>query len=250
MDNKTISDKELADGFHSRTKMLIGEDGVRKLEYARVAVFGAGGVGGAVIEALARAGVGCIIIIDGDTVAPSNLNRQILYGMKDIGKPKPEAARDYLRSVCPGGSVLTVDSYFRPGKDFPFAGSPDVYVVDAVDDVQAKVYIAKCCKEAGCREIAAMGAGNKLDPTKFQVADIYDTKVCPLARTMRREYRKAGIEHLKVVYSTEEPKPMEPGQEFVGSISFVPPAMGYVIASEVIKDILSSPLPAPDEEDE
>ncbi|MCD8307094.1 MAG: ThiF family adenylyltransferase [Clostridia bacterium] len=227
--------------FTSRTRMIVGDEGMYKLAFARVAVFGAGGVGGSVIGALARAGVGQIVIMDGDRVTASNINRQILYTMEDVGKYKTQAAVEHIHAVNPWCKVIPVDSFFRPGDKFPF--DSNTYVVDAVDDVKAKVYIAKCCKEKGCREIAAMGAGNKLDPTKFHVADIYETKICPLAKVMRKEYKDAGIEHLKVVYSTEEPMQMQPGQKAVGSVSFVPPVMGYVIASEVVKDILAADLP-------
>ncbi len=236
------------DEFRSRTKMLVGEEGAYKLAYARVAVYGAGGVGGAVIDALARAGIGQLIITDGDYVTASNLNRQILYTREDIGNSKVDAAMHHVHAVNPRCSVVPHYDFFRPGDEL--LCDRFTYVVDAVDDVEAKVYIAMCCKEKGCREIAAMGAGNKLDPTQFRVADIYDTKICPLAKTMRREYRAVGIEHLKVVYSTEEPKKMAPGQTTVGSISFVPPAMGYVIASEVVKDILASDIPQDDEGEE
>ncbi|MCD8287217.1 MAG: ThiF family adenylyltransferase [Clostridia bacterium] len=241
--NKTDSAKYMEE-FTSRTRMLVGDEGLYKLAFARVAVFGAGGVGSAVIGGLARAGVGTIIIMDGDKVTASNMNRQILYSMEDVGRYKAEAAVDHIQAVNPWCRVINMNTFFRPGDEFPFDSS--VYVVDAVDDVKAKVYIAKCCKEKGCREIAAMGAGNKLDPTKFRVADIYETRICPLAKVMRKEYKEAGIESLKVVYSTEEPQQMAPGQKAVGSISFIPPVMGYVIASEVVKDILAADLPQED----
>ncbi len=222
--------------LYERTALVLGEEAIPRLKNARVAVFGAGGVGGAVIEALARAGIGYITIIDGDKVAASNINRQILYTTENIGNMKAGSAGKRILAINPACTVEMLPWFYAPGDEFEFSSYD--YIADAVDDVKAKVAIAASCRDAGRPLIAAMGAANKVDPTRFQVADIYDTKVCPLAKTMRKEYKAAGIEHLKVVYSTEPPVPMKPGQKNVGSVSFVPPVMGYIMAGEIIRAIV------------
>ena len=208
----------------SRTAILLGEENLEKLKRARVAVFGVGGVGGYVVEALARSGVGVLDLIDKDTVSESNINRQIIALHSTVGRYKTEVAAERARDINPDICVR-------------------VYVVDAIDTVSGKIAIVEEAKKANVPVIAAMGAGNKLDPTKFEVADISKTSVCPLARVMRRELKKRGIEHLKVVYSKEEPLPSpvvdeESGKSVPGSVAFVPSVVGLILAGEVVKDLI------------
>lgn len=226
----------------SRTALLLGDDGVEKLRSSRVAVFGAGGVGGFALEALARAGVGTLDIIDHDTVAESNINRQIIALHSTVGKYKVDAAAERIHDICPETKVNIHRCFFLPDTAEQFDFTQYDYVVDAIDNITGKIEMIVRAKAAGTPIISAMGAGNKLDPTRFRVADIYKTSVCPLARVMRRELKKRGIKDLKVVYSEEEAIPSkltdpESRKPVPGSVSFVPSVMGLIIAGEVIKDI-------------
>ena len=227
---------------HSRTEMLLGAEGVSRLAAARVAVFGVGGVGGYAAEALARAGVGHIDLIDSDRVAVSNINRQIIATHETIGMYKTEAMRDRIASINPEASVGCYNIFFDEDTKGNFDFSSYDYVIDAIDSLSAKVELIASVKESDIKIISAMGAGNKLDPTMFEVSDISKTTVCPLARAVRTALRKRGINHLKVVYSKEPPvipPEVSDGEKkrVPASISFVPSVMGLIIAGEVIKDI-------------
>ena len=228
-----------------RTELLLGEDGVAALQQAKVAIFGIGGVGGYVAEALARSGVGAFVLVDRDVVSISNINRQIIATTRTVGKPKAELMRERILEINPEASVEVYNCFFLPenAADFDFASYS--YVVDAVDTVTAKLEIVMCAGKAGVPVISSMGAGNKLDPTRFEVADIYETSVCPLARVMRRELKKRGVDRLKVVYSREEaltPKRIlsdESKRVIPGSVAFVPSVAGLILAGEVVKDLVS-----------
>lgn len=226
---------------HSRTAMLIGENGVEKLNRSHVAVFGVGGVGGYAVEALVRAGVGKITLVDSDRVAESNINRQIIATHNTVGQYKTEAMRDRIASINPDCEVICHSVFFDENNRSDFDFSSYDYVVDAIDSLSAKLELIASAKEKNIPIISAMGAGNKLDPTMFEVSDISKTTVCPLARAVRIALRKRGINHLKVVYSKEEPAVKnntdENGNRVPASISFVPSVMGLIIAGEVIKDI-------------
>lgn len=226
----------------SRTELLLGEKSVEKLAKKRIAVFGVGGVGGFVCEGLVRAGIGEIDIIDKDTVAVSNLNRQLIALHSTVGQNKVDVLEKRLKDINPKLILRKYKCFFLPETSDNFDFKQYNYVVDAIDTVTGKIELVLKAEEAGVPIISAMGAGNKLDPTAFQVADIYKTSVCPLARVMRRELKKRGIEKLKVVYSKEEPvKPVfAEGEETVpGSVSFVPSVMGLIIAGEIVKELLS-----------
>lgn len=226
----------------SRTELLLGEKSVEKLAKKRIAVFGVGGVGGFVCEGLVRAGIGEIDIIDKDTVAVSNLNRQLIALHSTVGQNKVDVLEERLKDINPKLILRKYKCFFLPETSDNFDFKQYNYVVDAIDTVTGKIELVLKAEEAGVPIISAMGAGNKLDPTAFQVADIYKTSVCPLARVMRRELKKRGIEKLKVVYSKEEPvKPaFAEGEETVpGSVSFVPSVMGLIIAGEIVKELLS-----------
>lgn len=220
-----------------RTAYLIGEDGVARLGNKHVALFGVGGVGGYVAEALGRAGVGAMTLVDKDTVSISNINRQIIATYETVGRPKTEVMAERLRSINPEIKVECRDCFFLPdtAEDFEFKAYD--YVVDAVDTVTAKLELIERAKEAGVPVISCMGTGNKLDPSGFEITDIGKTSVCPLAKVMRRELKKRGITEVKVLYSKEEPIKHEAGA-VPGSISFVPSVAGLMIAGEVIKDLL------------
>ena len=276
----------------TRTEMLLGEEAMEKLAAARVAVFGIGGVGGYVVEGLARSGIGALDLIDSDLVEESNLNRQIIATRDTIGRAKVEAAAERVHSINPDCKVTARRMFFLPeseeesvatqkfgdkpgtdskpeekirigleaekNSDDSFDNESEIktgsnkidftkfdYVVDAIDTVTGKLGLIQCAKDAGVPVISAMGAGNKLDPTAFEVADSYETSVCPLARVMRRECKKRGIESLKVVYSKEPPLAPEgneapaPGRRATpGSVAFVPSVAGLIIAGEVIKDLI------------
>lgn len=228
--------------LYKRTAMLIGEDKVNALKEKTVAVFGVGGVGGYVAEALARAGVGCIVLVDKDNVSDSNRNRQIIALCSTVGRPKVEVMKERILDINPEAKVEIKQCFFLPetAKEFDFSAYD--YVVDAVDTVTAKIELAVSCKKHGTPLISSMGTGNKLDPTAFKVADIYKTSVCPLARVMRRELKKRQIDSLKVVYSEEEPiinsSETENKKPVPASISFVPSVAGLIIAGEVIKDLI------------
>lgn len=243
----------------SRTQLLLGEDAMEKLKSAKVAVFGIGGVGGYVVEALVRSGVRSFVLVDDDKVCLTNLNRQIIATRKTVGKYKVEVMKDRILEINPDAEVEMHQCFYLPenADDFDFKNYD--YVVDAVDTVTAKLELIMRAKEADVPVISCMGAGNKLDPTKFQVADIYKTTMCPLAKVMRRELKKRGVKKLKVVFSTEKPtRPLEdmsiscrtncicpPGakhkcterRDIPGSVAFVPSVAGLIIAGEVIKDL-------------
>lgn len=224
----------------SREALLIGKQGVEKLQTSKVAVFGAGGVGGYVIEALARSGIGKLAVIDGDRVSLTNMNRQILALESTLGLPKVQAAQKRIQEINPDCRVEAIELFFTGEQSFPF--SEYDYIVDAVDMVSAKLEIVRLAKEASTPVISCMGAGNKFDPTAFRVTDIEETRVCPLARIMRRELKKRGLVGVKAVWSPEEAACPEPGEgekrPTPGSMAFVPSAAGLVLASEVIKDLL------------
>ena len=225
-----------------RTERLLGAATVEKLSQSRVAVFGIGGVGGHAAEALVRSGIGALDIVDGDEVALSNINRQIIALHSKVGMPKTEAAAERFLDINPNLRLKKFQLRLSEETAGEFDFSAYDYVIDAIDDVRAKVLLAVKCKESGTPLISSMGAGNKVDPTKFQVADIYKTSVCPLARVMRRELKQRGIEHLKVVFSTELPAaPTKEGERVVpASCAFVPSVAGLIIASEVVKDIVNA----------
>ena len=232
----------------SRTEALLGAEAMARLQKARVAVFGIGGVGGYAVEALARSGVGTLDLVDSDTVSLSNINRQIIALHSTVGMPKVEAAKARIRDINPACAVNTFPVFYLPETAARFDFSQYDYVIDAVDTVAAKLSLAEAARDAGVPIISAMGAGNKLDPAAFEVADISKTTVCPLARVMRRELKKRGIPHLKVVYSREEPhSPSHGGGEtrVPSSIAFVPPVVGLILAGEVIKDLTAQPKEEP-----
>lgn len=223
-----------------RTSLVLGEDGIDKLSKSTVAVFGIGGVGGYVCEALARSGVGRMILFDGDTVARSNINRQIIALDSTVGQYKAEIMKSRIADINPYAEVEVYNQFFTADNAESFCFEEIDYIADAVDDVRAKIMLAKIASIKNISIISAMGAGNKTDPTQFEVTDIYKTSVCPLARIMRRELKKEGIRRLKVVYSKETPKnpPYKiEGEKTVGSLAFVPSVMGLIMAGEIIKDI-------------
>ena len=230
----------------SRTGLLLGEDALKRLQRSRVAVFGIGGVGGYTVDALARAGVGTIDVIDSDTVSVSNLNRQLLATYDTMGMLKVDAAKARILSINPNATVNTHPIFYTPDTAQLLDFSQYDYIVDAIDTVTGKLCIIQRAMEAGVKVISCMGTGNKLDPTALQVTDISKTTVCPLARIMRKELRKRGINHLKVVYSTEEAlTPVGAEEEAAalgkrtipGSTAFVPGAAGLILAGEVIQDL-------------
>ncbi|MBQ8416447.1 MAG: tRNA threonylcarbamoyladenosine dehydratase [Clostridia bacterium] len=230
----------------SRTAMLLGEDAIERLKNARVAVFGIGGVGGYVCEALVRSGVGAIDLFDSDTVSLSNINRQIIALHSTVGKQKTEAMKERILDINPACRVTAHNVFYLPENADSFPLDPYDYIADAVDTVSAKIELAVRAKEAGVPLISAMGTGNKLDPTRFSVTDLSKTSGCPLARVMRRELKARGITHLKVVYSTEPAAPLSilPEKEINGrtppaSLSFVPPVAGLILAGEIIKDLIA-----------
>ena len=246
----------------SRTELLLGKEAMQKLEQARVAVFGVGGVGGFAVEALVRSGVGAIDLIDDDKICLTNLNRQIIATRKTVGKYKADVMKERILEINPNAVVNVHKCFFLPENKDEFDFTQYSYVIDAVDTVTAKIQLVLEAQNAGVPIISSMGAGNKLDPTGFQVADIYETSVCPLAKVMRRELKKRNIDHLKVVYSKEKPiRPIEdmsiscrthcicpPGakhkcterRDIPGSTAFVPSVVGLIIAGEVIKDLASA----------
>ena len=230
----------------SRTALLLGQDGIERLKGARVIVFGVGGVGGFAVEALARAGVGAIDVVDNDEVSLTNLNRQIIATWDSIGKRKVDVVEERIKSINPDCIVTKHDCFYLPETRNEFDFASYNYVIDAIDTVTAKLDIACAAHAAGTRHIACMGTGNKLDPTQLEVADISQTSICRLAKVMRKELRKRGIEHMKCVYSKEPPVKLDqdtPGAEqkgrgiAPGSVPFVPSVAGLIIAAEVIKDI-------------
>ena len=243
----------------SRTQLIFGKEAMDKLKGSRVAVFGVGGVGGYTVEALARSGVGAIDIIDDDKVCLTNINRQIIATRKTVGKYKVDAAKERIEDINPDCKVTAFKTFYMPETADQFDFTQYDYVVDAIDTVTGKIALIENAKKAGTPIISSMGAGNKVDPTAFEVADIYKTSVCPLARVMRYELKRRGIKKLKVVYSKEKPIPpiddmaiscrqhciCPPGtarkctqrRQVPGSTAFVPSVVGLIIAGEVIKDI-------------
>ena len=227
----------------SRTELLIGKEGIEKLQNAKVAVFGIGGVGSFVVEGLARAGIGSFILVDKDTVDITNLNRQIIATHKTIDRPKVEVAKERILEINPNAKVEIYQEFFMP-ESREILDNTVNYIVDSVDTVTAKIELVIRANKLNIPIISSMGTGNKLDPTRFEVTDIYKTSVCPLTKVMRKELKNRGIEKLKVVYSKEEPiksgKISENSNKPVpGSISFVPSVAGLIIAGEVIKDIIN-----------
>ena len=228
----------------SRTELLIGKEGIEKLQNSKVAIFGIGGVGSFVVEGLVRAGVGSFVLVDNDKVCLTNLNRQIISTRKTVGKPKVEVAKERILEINPEANVEIYQEFFMPDSQGILDDTVD-YIIDAVDTVTAKIELVMRANKLNIPIISSMGTGNKLDPTRFEVTDIYKTSVCPLAKVMRKELRARGVKKLKVVYSKEEPiklaKTTEENKEkkqVPGSISFVPSVVGLIIAGEVIKDII------------
>lgn len=230
-----------------RTQMLLGEEAMEKLKNSTVAVFGIGGVGGYAAEAIARCGVGKIVLIDNDTVDISNLNRQIIALESTVGMAKTEVMKNRIHDINPNIEVVCHNTFFLPGTTGIITDALD-YVVDAIDTISGKIEIIMQCNEKNIPVISSMGTGNKLDPSQLEITDIYKTSVCPLAKVMRKELKERGIKHLKVVYSKEQPrKPIlteeqakaenEKRRKTPASISFVPPSAGLLIASQVIRDL-------------
>ena len=243
----------------SRTELLIGKEGLEKLKNSKIVVFGVGGVGSYTIEALARAGIGQLTLIDDDTVCLTNLNRQIHATIETISQPKVEVMKERILSINTKCNVLTYQTFVTADNIKDIIPDDTDYVVDAIDTVSAKLGLAEYCYKKGIRIMSSMGTGNKLDPTQFKVTDVFKTKICPLAKVMRHELRKRGVDKLKVVYSEEIPlkpktedvvtcktgfvctggtKKCAAKRQIPGSISFVPPVAGMIIAGEVIRDIL------------
>ncbi len=236
---------------YNRTAMLLGEDAMEKLKGSKVAVFGVGGVGGYVCEALARSGVGCLHLIDNDAVSESNINRQIIALRSTVGRPKTEVMAERIGDIDPDIEVKCINMFFLPENARVIDLSQYDMVVDAIDTVSSKIYLAVECEKLDVPIISSMGTGNKIDPTAFRISDIYKTSVCPLARVMRAELKKRGVKHLKVCWSDEAPLPsiapedLPEGETPAGSrratpasCAFVPSAAGLVIAGEVVKTLI------------
>lgn len=224
----------------SRTEELIGKEATKKLNHSKVAIFGIGGVGSYVVEALARSGISNFILVDSDNVSVTNLNRQIIATNKTLGKPKVEVAKERILEINKDAKIEIYKEFFTPNTKGILDNSVS-YIVDAVDTVTSKIELVLRAKELNIPIISSMGTGNKLDPTKFEVSDIYKTSVCPLAKVMRKELKKKNINKLKVVYSKEEPIKttiLENNKKVPASISFVPSVAGLIIASEVVKDLI------------
>ena len=230
----------------NREEILIGSKALEVLKKSRVAIFGVGGVGGYAVEALVRAGVGALDFIDNDIVSLTNLNRQIIALHSTLGKAKVEVMKERAININPEVKIITHNCFYLPENAGQFDFKKYDYVVDAVDTVSAKIALVEQANKAGTPIISAMGAGNKLNPSEFEITDIFKTTVCPLAKIMRKELKKRGINHLKVVYSKELPlKPLATDEQSnkrqtAGSISFVPPVVGLLMASEVVKDLLKN----------
>ena len=244
----------------SRTELLIGKEGIEKLQNAKVAIFGVGGVGSFVVEGLVRAGVGNFIIVDDDKICLTNLNRQIIATRKTIGKYKVDVEKERILEINPDAKVTTYQEFYMPDTKTEILTKDIDYVIDCIDTVTAKIALVMKCKELNIPIISALGTGNKLDPSKFEITDIYKTSVCPLAKVMRKELRKRDIKKLKVIYSKEEPiKPEQYGEsscktncicppgtkrkgtirnQVPGSISFVPSVAGLMIVGEVVMEII------------
>ncbi len=246
----------------SRTELLIGKEAVEKLGRSTVAVFGIGGVGSFAVEGLVRSGVGKLVLVDDDCICLTNINRQLHATSKTVGKPKVEVMKDRILDINPRAEVTTHQTFYMPEHASQLVAPDYDYIIDAIDTVTAKIDLVLNAKAHNIPIISCMGAGNKLDPTRFEIADIYDTSVCPLAKVMRKELRKRGINNLKVIYSKEEPlKPIESDEsdcqvncicpqgstrtctsrrQIPGSIAFVPSVAGLLIAAEVVKDLIKS----------
>lgn len=234
----------------SRTELLLGEEAMTKLKKSTIAVFGVGGVGSYVVEALARSGVGKFVLFDNDEVSLTNINRQLIATRKTIGRKKVEVMRERIEEINPNAEVIVNACFYLPENADKFDFTEYSYIVDAVDTVAAKLEIICRAKEKNIPVISSMGAGNKLNPTLFEISDIYKTSVCPLAKVMRHELKKRGIKKLKVVYSKEPPiQPILSDNSEIeitnkrtipGSVSFVPSVAGLIIASEVVKDIVAN----------
>lgn len=242
----------------SRTQLIIGNEALEKLKKSKVILFGLGGVGSYTLEALVRSGIGSLILVDDDTICLTNLNRQIIATYETIGKPKVDVARDRVLSINPKCQVETIQTFVTSENIENLIPLDVDYVIDAIDTVSAKIGLVLWCKAHSIKIISCMGTGNKLDPTRFKISDIYSTKICPLAKVMRSELRKRGVESLKVLYSEELPinpktdvvtckegcvctngsKKCASKRQIPGSISFVPPVAGMIIAGEVIKDLI------------
>lgn len=231
-----------------RTEMLFGTEAMERLKHSHVVIFGIGGVGGYVAEALARSGIGQMTLVDNDKVAESNINRQMIATYDTIGRDKVLVMKERILSINPNAKVTTKACFYLPETASEFNFSEYSYIVDAIDTVTAKIDLILRAKEAGTPIISCMGTGNKLEPSKLEVADIYDTSVCPLAKVMRKELRARAVKQLKVIYSKEEPRVPQKGmpvkeegnsgrRRIPGSTAFVPPAAGLLIASEVIKEL-------------
>ena len=228
--------------WNSRTELLIGKEGIEKLQNAKVAIYGVGGVGSFVAEGLARSGIGNMVLIDNDVVSISNLNRQIHANIETIGKKKVEVMKERILKINPNAKINTYMADEIENGEESIIDSTFSYIIDAVDTVSTKLKLIERASKLNVPIISAMGAGNKLDPTRFEVTDIYKTSVCPLAKVMRKELKNRGIKKLKAVYSKEQPIKHETNEMYKkrvpGSIAFVPSVVGLIIASEVIKDIL------------
>ena len=229
----------------SRTQLLVGSQGMLKLKNAHICVFGVGGVGSYVVEAVARSGVGCITIVDNDSVSVTNINRQLPATLSTVGKMKVDVVKQHILDINPDCKVTALPIFYSADNCDEIDFSLYDYIIDAIDTVSAKLLIVEKCEKIGTKIISSMGTGNKLDPTRFKITDIYKTSVCPLARVMRRELKARGIKKLKVLYSDEEViRPTDEGytenivkRQFPASIAFVPSVAGLIIAGEVIKDI-------------
>ena len=235
----------MSDGRLQRTELMLGSEAVEKLRKSHVAVFGIGGVGGYSAETLIRCGIGKLTIVDNDDVDVTNINRQVIALHSTVGRPKTEVMEERLHDIAPDAEIIQKKMFFLPETADEFDFSSYNYVVDAVDTVKAKLELIERCKAAGTPVISCMGAGNKLDPAGFMVADISKTEMDPLAKVMRRELKKRGIYHVKVVYSKEKPvntviqgEGEQRSRHAPGSVAFVPPAAGILMASEVIKDLI------------
>lgn len=220
----------------SRTERLIGKDALQKLQNSNIIIFGLGGVGSYTAEALARSGIGKMTVVDKDTVDITNINRQLYALHSTVGKPKAEVAKARILDINPECEITAIQKMYLPENSEEFNLSQYDYIIDAIDNVTAKISLAENAEKLDIPIISSMGTGNKLDPTAFKVSDIYKTSVCPLCRVMRTQLKKCGVKKLKVVYSEEMPK--TDGERTPASISFVPPAAGLIIAGEVIKDII------------
>ena len=223
--------------FTSRTELLIGKQGIKKLQNSKVAIFGLGGVGSYVVEGLSRAGVGNFILVDNDKINPSNINRQIIATTKTVGKPKVIVEKERILEINPEANIEIIEEFFTKDSKEIFDNTFS-YIIDAIDTISSKIELIVRANKLNIPIISCMGTGNKLDPTKFEITDIYKTTVCPLAKVIRKELRNRGIEKLKVLYSKEEPIKLN-NTNTISSISFVPSVAGLIISGEVIKDILN-----------